>query len=196
MQLINLKTNFLGRNFKFYNVIDSTQSEIWRLIDKDNIENGFLVMADIQTKGKGTHGRVWHTDEKNNIAFSFYLETNCSVSKLDGITVDIANIILNIFKSKYGISLSIKEPNDIVYCGKKIGGILTESRVVSDFVKFLVVGIGINTNKIFFTDDIKDLATSIKKEFDIDIDSLDFITEFCNIFEDKIIKDIYNNTTK
>ena len=87
MQLINLKTNFLGKNFIFYNEIDSTQSEIWRLLEKNNIQNGTLVMADIQTKGKGTHGRIWHTDEANNIAFSFYIETNCETKKLEGITI-------------------------------------------------------------------------------------------------------------
>ena len=38
-----------------------------------------------------------------------------------------------------------------------------------------------------FTDDIKDIATSIKKEFNIEIDSIEFISEFCNRFE-KIIQ--------
>lgn len=32
MQLTNLKTKYLGRNFQLYNQIDSTQDEIWRLI--------------------------------------------------------------------------------------------------------------------------------------------------------------------
>ena len=37
MKLINLKTNKLGQNFKYYEKIDSTQSEIWRLVDSDKI---------------------------------------------------------------------------------------------------------------------------------------------------------------
>ena len=40
MQLINVKTNFLGQNYKFYEIIDSTQKEIWRLIEKNEIING------------------------------------------------------------------------------------------------------------------------------------------------------------
>ena len=54
MKLINLKTNKLGQNFKYYEKIDSTQSEIWRLVDSNKIADGMLVMSNIQTNGQGT----------------------------------------------------------------------------------------------------------------------------------------------
>lgn len=187
MKLTNLETNFLGKDFIFYDEIDSTQSEIWRLVENEKIQNGTLIMSDIQTKGKGTHGRIWHTDEKNNIAFSFYIKTDCTPEKLEGITIDIAKTLVDIFKEKCNIELSIKEPNDIIYNNKKIGGILTESKINTERVKHLVIGIGINTEKMNFKDDIKDIATSIKKEFKIDVDRIDIISTFCNKFE-KIIK--------
>lgn len=183
MKLKNLKTNFLGRNSIFYKEIDSTQSEVWRLIESNSAPSGTVVIADIQTNGKGTHGRVWHTDEVNNIAFSFFVKMDCNVKELDGITLDIAKIIVEIFKDMYNIDLDIKLPNDIVFGGKKIGGILTETKVYQEMVKFLVVGIGINTGKMQFSDDIIDIATSIKNEFGIDVDVIEFITEFCNRFE-------------
>ena len=183
MQLKDLKTNFLGKNCIYYKEIDSTQSEIWRLIEDKAVPSGTVVYADIQTKGKGTHGRIWHTDETNNIAFSFFIEMNCNIRELEGITLKIAEIIVDIFKVKYGIELDIKEPNDIMYKGKKLGGILTETKVIGENVKYLVVGIGINTAKEKFSDDIKDLATSIKKEFNVGVNVEDFITEFCNRFE-------------
>ena len=127
MQLKNLTTNFLGRNSIYYKEIDSTQSEIWRLIENKMVPNGTLIFADIQTKGKGTHGRIWHTDEENNIAFSFYIQMDCNIEKLDGITLDI-----------------------------------------------------------------KDIATSIKKEFNVEINVKEFIAEFCNRFEKEIIKRMGN----
>ena len=188
MQLKNLRTKFLGRNLTYYKEIDSTQNEIWRLIENEDIENGQLVMADIQTKGKGTHGRTWYTDEVSNIAFSFFIKLDCSVEKLEGVTIEIAEIIIEIFKSKYGITLKIKKPNDIVYKNKKIGGILSETKVISGKAKCLVIGIGINTSKEHFTDDIKDIATSIKREFGIEVDIKEFIAEFCNKFESEIIR--------
>ena len=192
MQLKNLKTNFLGRNSIYYKQINSTQGEIWRLIENNSATNGMLVFADIQNKGKGTHGRIWHTDEANNIAFSFFIQMNCDIQKLDGITLKIAQIIVEIFKTEYEINLSIKKPNDIVFNNKKIGGILTETKVITETVKNLVVGIGINTNKEHFSEDIKDTATSIKKEFNINVNTEDFIAEFCNRFEKEIIRRIGN----
>ena len=112
---------------------------------------------------------------------------NTNVEVLEGITYEIAEILVNIFKAKYNVQIKIKEPNDLVCNGKKIGGILTEAKILANQVKYLVIGIGINTNKLYFSDDIKDIATSIKKEFNIEINSLEFISEFCNKFE-KIIQ--------
>lgn len=186
MKLINLKTDLIGRNLIFYQEIDSTQNEIWRLIQNNHIKNGMLVMADIQTKGKGTHGRIWHTDEWGNIAFSFYIETNCNIDKLKGLTIEIAHILVDIFKEEYNINLSIKTPNDLILNHKKIGGILTESKMSSEVVKFLVIGIGINTTKLNFTEDIENIATSIKKECGIEIDRTKIISIFCNRFEERI----------
>ena len=186
MKLRNLKTNFLGRDFYFYEEIDSTQNEIFRRIKKGQIINGSVIMADIQTAGKGTHGRIWHTDEKGNIAFSFYIQTNCEIERLDGLTIDIAKILVDMFREKYKINIQIKEPNDLMINNKKIGGILTQGKINGKYIKYLVIGIGININKKYFTNDIKDIATSIKKEFKVNIDREEVIAEFCNIFEKEI----------
>ena len=179
-----------SNNFIFYKKIDSTQNEIWRLIESKTIKNKTLIMADIQTNGKGTHGRIWHTDEEKNIAFSYYIETNCKSESLEGITIEIAQILVKIFKEFYDIKLDIKKPNDIMIKDKKVGGILTESKVSSEIVKFLVIGIGINTEKVNFTDDIKNIATSIKKEFGIEVNRKKIITNFCEEFEKTLIRRI------
>ena len=186
MKLRNLKTNFLGRDFYFYEEIDSTQNEIFRRIKKGQIINGSVIMADIQTAGKGTHGRIWHTDEKGNIAFSFYIQTDCEIERLDGLTIDIAKILVDMFREKYKINIQIKEPNDLMINNKKIGGILTQGKINGKYIRYLVIGIGININKKYFTNDIKDIATSIKNEFKVDIDREEVIAEFCNIFEKEI----------
>ena len=188
MKLKNLQTKFLGRKVFYYKTIDSTQKEIWRRIDNYDIENGTLIYTDFQTSGIGTHGRKWYTDEYNNIAFSFFININCDIEKLEGITIEIAEVIKEILKKRYNINVQIKYPNDIYYSGKKLGGILTQTKVFLNKIKYLVVGIGINTNKQYFNEKIKDIATSIKKEFSIEINKEEFITDFCNEFEKRIIK--------
>lgn len=170
----------------FYHKIDSTQLEIWRKIEENKIDNKTVVIADIQTNGKGTHGRKWYTDEVNNIAFSFFRQINCEIDKLDGLTTEMAQIILDVFKELYQVNLQIKLPNDIFYNDKKVGGILSETKVSGNIVKYIVVGIGINTCQTEFDAEIKDIATSIKNEFGIDVDRMKIIEEFCNRFEKRI----------
>ena len=79
--------------------------------------------------GIGTFGKKWITEE-NNIAFSFFIKTDCYLKKLDGITIQIAQTCLDVFKKLYNIELDIKYPNDIIYNNKKIGGILTRKQVL------------------------------------------------------------------
>lgn len=188
MKLTNLKTNCLGTHSTYFNEIDSTQKEVWRRIASETIQNGEIVIANLQTSGIGTHGRRWHTDEGENIAFTVYFETNCDVEKLGSITIDVAQIMQSVFKDLYNVNMQIKEPNDLVINGKKVGGILTESKVMGSTSKFIVLGIGINTNKKFFNDEIVSIATSVNKEYGIDVDNASVIAEFCNRLEETLIQ--------
>lgn len=190
MELENLKTKYLSRKFDYYKTIDSTQDEIWRRIENKTIINGETVFSELQTSSYGTHGRTWYTDEVGDIAFSFAIEANSQIENLDGMTLEIAQIFVKIFK-EYGINVKIKLPNDLYLKGKKLGGILCQTKLVGEKVKYIVIGIGININKINFPEDIKDIATSVKKEFpEIELNNLEIVSKFCNIFEDILNKRI------
>ena len=102
-------------------------------------------------------------------------------------TIDIANIIVDIFYDLYKISLQVKKPNDIMLNGKKLGGILTETKLNGTYVKEIVVGIGLNLKKQIFPKQIDKEATSVENELGINIDRVDVITEFCNRFEKNLI---------
>lgn len=69
------------------------------------------------------------------------IEANCEVERLEGITIEIAETMIEVFENLYHISLDMKFPNDIVCNGKKIGGILTETKLMGNVVKYMVVGI-------------------------------------------------------
>ena len=91
-----------------------------------------------------------------------------------------------IFKVIYDVDLTIKEPNDLILNRKKIGGILTETKVCGNIVKYIVLGIGINTNQLVFDENIENIASSIKKETKIIIDNNKIIKEFLNRFAEEI----------
>lgn len=136
----------------------------------------------------GTHGRVWYTDETNNIAFSCFIQTDCSLEQMDGITTKIAKLIKEVFQELYEICLEIKLPNDLVYHNKKIGGILVETKVSGDRVKNMVIGIGINTNQEKFKEELQDIASSVRIEFNKTIDNHQVIKRFFELLEEELLE--------
>ncbi len=79
--------------------------------------------------------------QDDNIAFSFVVTLNCDIKNLDGLTIEIAKTMVEVFKQIYNIHLDIKFPNDIVYQSKKLGGILTQTKLRGEIVEYLVIGI-------------------------------------------------------
>lgn len=188
MELKNLKTKFLGRNFLYFETIGSTQKYI-KEKGIDELENGSLVLAEAQTEGVGTHERKWYTgSNKKNIAMSFVLYPNINLDKFSNLTVLIAECIVDIIKKLYGYELEIKQPNDIIYNGKKIAGILTESNTKGKIVTKIVIGIGFNINQEKFPGNLKEIASSLKKEFRQEFSREEIISEFLNKFEKEYLK--------
>ncbi len=177
-----LNTKYLGKEILEFKEIDSTQKELWRRIENGNASNGCVVIAERQTDGIGTHGRKWYTD-LGNITFSFSIFPNCNIRKLENLTYKIAEILKEVFKDLYDISLDIKLPNDLMINGKKVGGILTETKLQGENVKVLVIGVGINTTLTSFPEELEGKATSIKRELDIEVANFWLIFRFLEQFE-------------
>ncbi len=64
---------------------------------------------------------------------------------------------------KFDTSVKLKWPNDLLLNGKKIGGILCESKVKGNFLNQIVIGIGLNVNetKEDFNPTIQSIANSL-----------------------------------
>lgn len=178
-------TKYLGKNIVYYESISSTQDEAKKIV-KDNPINGTLVITDEQTKGKGTKGRTWYSSKGNNITMTIILTPNCKLNALDGITIKIAEVMVNIIDELFNIKLQIKEPNDLILNNKKIAGILTESKTLHDEVKQLIIGIGFDVNETNFNEGTKNIATSLKKEYGKDFCIEDIIIKFLEEFEKSI----------
>lgn len=180
MELKGLKTEFLGRNAIFFQSIDSTQIKIKSM--RQPID-GTIVIADNQVAAIGTHERKWYTGNRKNIAMSFVLLPNCNIQNMGQITIEIAKCVVDALKELYNIRLEIKEPNDLYYKGKKIGGILTETVCKGEIVKKIYIGIGMNVNQERFPGNLANIATSLKKEFGMEFEREKIIVAFLNKFE-------------
>lgn len=193
MELNNLQTKFLGQNFIFFESIDSTQNYVKKLDKENEAENGMVVFSEVQTAGIGTHSRKWYTGKGKNLAFTFVLYPECSIKEFERFTFMIAETMLEAIQILYNINLQIKIPNDIVYNGKKVGGILTESVQNSNTVKKIFVGIGLNINQESFPGNLSDIATSLKIEFGGEYDREEILKKFLELFEEKYLNQIERN---
>lgn len=168
---------------EYFETIESTNDYL-KTIDK---ESGYVVISNEQTKGKGRLGRIWSSNKNEGLYMSILLKPNLSIDKIPFLTMITGSVIIKVLNS-LGINSQIKWPNDIILNNKKIGGILSELVTTNDDKK-VIIGIGINLNKILFEDDIKDKATSLKYEgFEIEKDLLikNILTEFNILYSDYI----------
>lgn len=179
------KTNILGKNIIYYKEIGSTQDEAKKIINT-KIDNGTIIVADSQNKGRGTKENTWYTGIGKNIAMTLIIFPNCNIQELDGLTMLIAECIVNTINELYNYELTIKYPNDVFLNGKKIAGILTETSTSKNKVNHILIGIGFNVNEDNFNVDTLNIATSLKREYSKEFSREEIIKRFLEIFENNI----------
>lgn len=158
----------IGKKILHFKEIDSTNEEARRLIKKGSGE-GLVVVADMQTKGRGKPGSGWFSP-KGNLYFSAVVKPYRNPKDLAPITLLGALAARSVIMSNSKLPVLIKWPNDLRIHGKKVGGILTE-RMPSGQI---IIGIGVNLNsrRLDFPDNLRSSATSFRieagKRFSID----------------------------
>ncbi|HBJ2622166.1 biotin--[acetyl-CoA-carboxylase] ligase [Clostridium botulinum] len=188
-----LKTKEIAKTIQYYFELPSTNKTAKQLADNNNANNGTLIIAEKQTLGKGRFDRKW-TSPSSGIWMSLILKPNIPPSEASKITqiaaASVYKALLNL-----GINVSIKWPNDIFINGKKLCGILTEMKCDIDRIHYLVLGIGLNVNLNAeeITDELKDIATSLKLEFNKTFSKSLILSEILNNFEPLYEKFILEN---
>ncbi len=138
--------------------VDSTNEFSKTLIDRGYKK--CVILADIQTKGKGRLGRCW-------------------ISNYGGLYFSIIDEPLYIYPILIPVCIietlklgRIKFPNDIIVKNKKLSGVLIEN-----YKNRAIIGVGINVyNKV-------DLDTAISlKDLNIHYDKVEILKNFLNIY--------------
>jgi len=131
------------KKFKFKKV-KSTNSTALRIIKETNYTLG-MVVAEIQTEGRGQYGRKW-ISLKGNLFVSFFNELKKTNLSINLITKGNCLLVKNLLSKFTNKRITIKKPNDLLIDKKKISGILQEVILIKG-KKFLITGIGINIIK-------------------------------------------------
>lgn len=141
----NLSTDFIGQAIQYYNELDSTNTKAWELI-AENSENGTVIITDNQLKGRGRQANKWISIPGKSLTFSIIIYPKALPSQINLYSL-IAGLSTTDCLIEYDIHAQLKWPNDILINGKKVGGILCESKISGGVIKSMVIGIGLNVNE-------------------------------------------------
>ncbi|GAA0701815.1 biotin--[acetyl-CoA-carboxylase] ligase [Paraclostridium ghonii] len=190
--LHDLNTIFIGKEIIHFDSIDSTNNYAKNIANE--AIDGTVVISEEQLSGRGRLGKQWHSKKHEGIWMSIILKPNIIPMDASFITL-IAGASIVKALSNLGVDASIKWPNDIILNGKKICGILTELSAEIERVNYIVLGIGINVKTIGFSEEILNVATSIKKE-GYDVSRVDIVRNILSEFEMNYNEYVNDNNKK
>jgi len=154
-----------GHRVAVYDSLDSTNALALDMgLDEQLPENGTVICAKAQTKGRGRLGRSWISAPGTGLYFSVMLRPDLSREDLAKITLAAGLAVARAVEGVCGLPTMIKWPNDVLVRGRKVAGILTESgNWAAGAGPFVVVGVGINVNtpEDVFPEDLRGRAGSL-----------------------------------
>ncbi len=153
---------------RFFDTLESTNVKAKQEAEK-GAESGTVIVADMQTAGRGRRGREWSSPAGGNLYFSLLLRPDLSPDRAAMLTLvmalAVANGIEQSLEDEAGNEVSrpeIKWPNDIVMNGKKVCGILTEMNMKQNAIDYVIIGVGINVCQQQFVSELVDKATDLE----------------------------------
>jgi BirA family biotin operon repressor/biotin-[acetyl-CoA-carboxylase] ligase len=153
--------------------IPSTNTSLLELA-RNGGQEGEVLIADLQTQGRGRRGRVWTAPPGTSLMMSILLRPpshSLPVRSASLVTSALAVATINAVSEATKVKLGIKWPNDLVVDSPnnapgglgylKVAGILTETLIVDAAISALVVGMGLNTGWERVPPELELVATSL-----------------------------------
>jgi len=127
------------------------------------------VVSEVQTRGRGRSGRSWKSP-RGGLWFSIIIRPKIPINRIPLLQFWVANALRNGVEGVYGVQSEVKWPNDLVVGGKKLAGVLIETKISGPELVYAIVGIGLNVN--LTAEQLPTGATSIflvkKKRFSLE----------------------------
>lgn len=161
----DMNTERIGKAMRVFDEVESTNDTAWKLLEQDpKLPDGTVIMAEAQTAGKGRLGRAWHSAPGQGIWMSVVLKVQLPPDKLPLLTATASLAVANMLQQFIHLPSEIKWPNDVMVRGRKVCGVLVETR--SNLPDTYVMGIGLNVNQrqTDFPEELQGIATSLRAE--------------------------------
>lgn len=158
---IGLETRLIGKSMEYYPSVDST-NQMAKKLAYNGAPDGTIVVAEEQTGGKGRLERTFFSPRGKGIWFSVILRPNFLPKDASKCTLMAAVAVAQAMK-RFGLTPQIKWPNDLMFDGRKLVGILTEMTGEIAKISYMVIGVGINVNisREEFPEELRPIAASL-----------------------------------
>jgi BirA family biotin operon repressor/biotin-[acetyl-CoA-carboxylase] ligase len=133
---------------------ESTNKFASYLLKTEIPDEGLVISASFQSKGKGQANNQWYSDYGKNLLFSVILFPYFLPPEKQFYLSKVISLGIKDFLMQYTKQVSIKWPNDIYVDDKKIAGILIENTIQGNSFAHSITGVGLNINQESFPDDI------------------------------------------
>lgn len=137
-----LQTDIIGRKIYYFDTIDSTQNFALKLSQRPH-ENGSVVIAKKQTKGRGRLNRKW-VSPSGGIWLSILLRPHFESTYTSLLPMATSLALAVAIEKKLKINTKLKWPNDLTINDRKVAGILIDAAIESNKIDYLIIGVGIN----------------------------------------------------
>jgi len=124
-----------------------------------DLETGIVFVAKQQFTGKGQHERVWESN-LGGLYYTLLIQRFEFRGDLAVTALNIGHTVAAGILSVTQIPIEVKAPNDLMYQGAKVGGVLMEATTKFG-VPVIIVGVGLNVNQHHFSDEIAWRASSL-----------------------------------
>lgn len=156
----------IGRPLLRLDEVTSTQ-EVTFALASAGAKEGTTVRTAYQNSGRGRAGRAWSVPSGEALLFSVLLRPELPPARLAPFSILTGEAIASVFIEEFHLTPSVKWPNDVLVNGRKVAGILIQTRLDRSG-PIAVVGIGINVRSSH--DDLPPGATSLAAELGMAID--------------------------
>lgn len=140
---LNDKARRLLSGLDILTAVDSTNLY---LLQKANAgaPGGYACLAERQHAGRGRRGRQWLSPFGGNIYLSLLWRFSEQIPALSGLSLAIGIAVTNSLETLGVPGIGLKWPNDILWQGRKLAGILLDTAGEAAGPCHVVAGIGIN----------------------------------------------------
>lgn len=161
----------IGRRVDYCGSTSSTNDSAWCAVERGDAD-GLVVLAEHQSSGRGRMGRRWEMPNAAGVLASVVLCDHSGAEEPAPIGLIAAVAVCDAVAGSASVSATIKWPNDVLVKGRKVAGILVESRALGGGVRASVIGVGINClqHRGHFPKDLAESATSLELECDRAVD--------------------------